>query len=243
MVMTTSPWILVNVLRHLPGFTTLVVMALYALVALPMLLPQKVIVGEDGVLVRWAGRTRFISFGMIYEARLTPLGVVIDLDDERSIEVRLTHRADAQTARCTSLVERIQEGIEAHRRRGHAEDEALLARGSRSYEEWIRDMSAIGSAEGGYRAIAIPRERLWGVLENRAADASAREGAALALHAKLDDDERIRLNVVAQKSASPRLRIALDAVTNASPETMGAVLAEAEDEASEAADSRRAGLG
>lgn len=213
-VLTTSPWILVNVLRHLPGFTTLIVIGLYGLVGLPMILPQKVAIGEDGLLLRWAGRRRFVPFGALRAARATPLGVELELTDDRTVEIRLTHRADAETARRTAMLGRLEEGINTHRALAPAEDEALLARGERAVEAWIRDVSALGAADAfGYRAIAIPRERLWAVLENPSADPSARQGAAIALRDRLDEEERERLMAVAQKSASPRLRIAIDAVS------------------------------
>jgi hypothetical protein len=78
----------------------------------------------------------------------------------------------------------------------------------------LRDRGALGACEhGGYRAAAIPRERLWAVVESPAADPSAREGAALALSASLDADERARLAALALKTAQPRLRVALDEVS------------------------------
>jgi hypothetical protein len=72
---------------------------------------------------------------------------------------------------------------------------------------------------GGYRAAAIPRERLWDVVENPAADPSAREGAALALSVSLDADDRSRLAALAQTTAQPRLRVALDGVSREEDES------------------------
>jgi hypothetical protein len=227
-ILTTSPWILFNVLRHLPGFSLLVVLALYGLIALPIVLPQKVAIGEDGVLLKWAGRRRFVPFAVLREVRATALGVELDLIDDRTLEIRLSHRADADERRRAAMVARINEGIATHRALAPAEDESLLARGQRDYETWIHDMGALGHVESGYRAIAIPRERLWAVLENPAAAPSAREGAALALHALLDDEERVRLLSIAHKSASPRLRIAIDAVTTADARRLRVAFEEAE---------------
>jgi hypothetical protein len=218
-ILTTSPWILFNLLRHLPALTLFLVAPLYALIALPLIVPQKITIGEDGVLLRWAGRRRFVSFGILRGARATPLGVILDLagrDEGRTIEIRLSHRAEAETLRRTAMLERIAQGIEAHRALAPAEDEALLLRGERPLEAWIEEMSILGMGEeGGYRVMAIPRERLWSVLENPKANPSARQGAALALRAKLDEQDRTRLESVSQKSASPHLRVAIDAVTNA----------------------------
>ncbi|MBX3225211.1 MAG: hypothetical protein KF795_32140 [Labilithrix sp.] len=215
-VLTTSPWILVNLLRHMPAWTILVVLALYGLIALPMVLPQKIAVGDDGILLRWAGRRRFVPFGLLREARATSLGVELELADDRELEIRLSHRADAAASRRAAMLERIDEGLVNHRALAPAEDEALLTRGDRDLDAWIREMNALGAADAhGYRTIAIPRERLWAVLENPGADPSARQGAALALRARLDEDERERLVTIAHKSASPRLRVSIDAVARA----------------------------
>ncbi|MDF2697980.1 MAG: uncharacterized protein K0S65_6363, partial [Labilithrix sp.] len=232
-VLTTSPWIFVNLLRHMPGWSILVVMGLYGVIALPMVLPQKVAVGEDGILLRWASRRRFVPFALLRDARATALGVELELDDEHAIEIRLTHRADAESARRAEMLERIEEGLAQHRALAPAEDEALLVRGDRALEAWVEEMNILGTADAyGYRTIAIPRERLWAVLENPGADPSARQGAAIALRARLDDDERDRLLSIGQKSASPRLRVALDAVARA-PDAprLHLALEESEDEA------------
>ena len=215
-ILTTSPWILFNLLRHMPGWTVLIVLGLYGVIALPMVLPQKIAIGEDGILLRWAGQRRFVPFGLLREARATPLGVQLELEDAREIEVRLTHRADAEAARRIAILERIDQGLTRHRALAPAEDEALLTRGERNLDAWIDEMNILGTADAyGYRMIAIPRERLWAVLENPGADPSARQGAALALRARLDDEERERLVSIGQKSASPRLRVAIDAVARA----------------------------
>jgi hypothetical protein len=234
-ILTTSPWILFNLVRHMPGWTIFVVLGLYGVIALPMVLPQKIAIGEDGILLRWAGRRRFIPFGLLRAARPTALGAVLELEDDREVEVRLTHRADAEAARRTTLLDRIEKGLAHHRALEPAEDEALLTRGERDLEAWIQEMAFLGTSEAhGYRTIAIPRERLWAVLENPVADPSARQGAALALRARLDDDERDRLAAIGQKIASPRLRIALDAVARATTEPqLRVVLDSAELEESE----------
>jgi hypothetical protein len=231
-VLTTSPWILFNLLRHMPGWTVIVVVGLYGVIALPMVLPQKLAIGDDGILLRWAGRRRFVPFGLLREARATKLGVELELEDQREIEIRLTHRADAEVSRRTAILKRIGEGLMHHRALAPAEDEALLTRGERDIDVWIQEMSVLGT-EGadGYRAIAIPRERLWSILENPVADPSARQGAALALRVRLDDEERERLASIGHKSASPRMRIALDAVMRVSDVShLRVALVESEDE-------------
>lgn len=213
-VLTTSPWIVLNVLRFLPAFSVAVIAVLYAMLGLPLLLPQRLLVGEDGVLLRWAGRTRFVPFARIVAVRETPLGIELDLGwEEPPLEIRVGHRADTQAQKRAQIVARIDAGMAAQRALAHADDEGMLARGERPLEAWIDAAEALGQGDAGYRVAAIPRDRLWAVLENAAADPSAREAAAIALRVQLADEERERLDLVAQRSASPRLRITLDAVT------------------------------
>ncbi|HVJ94457.1 MAG TPA: hypothetical protein VM580_31940, partial [Labilithrix sp.] len=139
--------------------------------------------------------------------------VELELEDGRVIEIRLGHRADADIPRRTAMFGRIAEGLAKHRALAPSEDEAFLLRGPRSLDGWLDELHLLGKPGSlGYRAIAIPRDRLWAVLENPSAAPSARRGAALALHAGLDDEERERLVSVAQKSASPHLRVALDVI-------------------------------
>lgn len=232
-ILTTSPWLFFNLVRYMPSWSFAVVLSLYGVIALPIVLPQKVAIGEDGILLRWAGRRRFIPFSLLRDARSTPLGLKLDLADERTVEIRLTHRDGTEVSRRAAMLSRIEEGLAHHRALAPAEDEALLTRGERELDKWIHEMTVLGTSDAyGYRTIAIPRDRLWAVLENPSADPSARQGAAIALRARLDDDERERLAAIGQKSASPHLRVAIDAVARApdAPHLRIALEASEEDE-------------
>ena len=213
-VLTASPWVLINVLRLIPGWGIAILAALYGLILLPTFLPQRVDVGHDGVFLRWLGNKRFIPFSAIEIVSASKVGVDLFLRGERHVEIRLTQKNGGATAQVSALVARIKEGILAQAGLTRADEEAFLARSGRDLETWMKDMRALGGGElGGYRAAAIPRDRLWAVVENPAADPSAREGAALALSASLDADDRSRLATLAQKTAQPRLRVALDGVS------------------------------
>jgi len=217
--LTTSPWILINFVRLLPLWSWGLIAAAYGVIALPVLLPQQVEVGQDGVLLRWLGKRRFVPFGAIETALADDLGVVLFLKDGRRLEIRLSQRADGAKEARSKLLTRIREGMLAQAEMARAEEEVLFVRGERDVDTWLRDMRALGSGDaGGYRVIAIPRERLWEIVESPAADPSAREGAALALHATLDDEERERLRALVDATALPRLRVALDGVARETDE-------------------------
>lgn len=213
-VLTASPWVLINILRLIPAWGIGILVALYGVILLPTFLPQRVDVGHDGVFLRWLGNERFIPFSAIEIVSGSKVGVDLFLRGERHVEIRMTQKDGGARAQVNALVARIQEGIAAQSGLSRADEEAFLARTGRDLETWMKDMRALGSGElGGYRAAAIPRERLWAVVENPAADPSAREGAAFALSASLDASDRSRLATLAQKTAQPRLRIALDGVS------------------------------
>jgi hypothetical protein len=213
-VLTASPWIIFNFLRLIPAWGLGVLALLYGVILLPTFLPQRVDVGHDGIFLRWLGNKRFIPFSAIDIASSSKLGVDLFLRGDAHVEIRLTQKEGAADAQVKALLARIKEGIVAHAGLARADEEAFLARTGRDVPTWMREMRALGAGEmGGYRAAAIPRERLWAVVENPAADPSAREGAALALSASLDADDRARLAALAQKTAQPRLRIALDGVS------------------------------
>jgi hypothetical protein len=61
---------------------------------------------------------------------------------------------------------------------------------------------------------------LWRVAEDPALDESARIGAAIALRSNITDGDRERLRVVATSTASPRVRIALDAAVSSPDEDL-----------------------
>lgn len=213
-LLTASPWVLVNVLRFVPPWGIALLVALYGVILIPTFLPQRVDVGHDGVFLRWLGNKRFIPFSAVEIVSGNKLGVDLFLRGERHVEIRLTQKDGSADAQVNALVARIKEGIAAQAGLTRADEEAFLARTGRDLDSWMRDMRTLGAGEmGGYRAAAIPRERLWAVVENPAADPSAREGAALALSATLDADDRSRLAALAQKTAQPRLRVALDGVS------------------------------
>jgi hypothetical protein len=198
---------------------------------------QRVDVGHDGVSLRWLWRMRFIPFSAIESVAKTQLGVELVLRDGRHVNVSLTPSKTDQASPEAALIACINEGITAQSAPATADEEASLARGGRDFETWIRDMRALGASQaGGYRAFAISRERLWAVVESLRADPSAREGAALGLSARLDENDRVRLATLAQNTMQPRLRVAFEGVSRELQEArLRVALEEAEGELDESA--------
>jgi hypothetical protein len=77
---------------------------------------------------------------------------------------------------------------------------------------WMRELEAMQvGVEGSYRRATVSDEALWRVVQDASLDARMRAGAAVALRKVLDDAGRQRLRLVAGSTASPRLRVALEA--------------------------------
>lgn len=212
--MTLPGYSLVQAVKLLPWWAAWLLSVLYLVALLPIVLPQRVNVGDDGVSLRWLGRRRFIPFRKIIAVSRTPLGLTLVLDGGRLTEILLAPNEAAVPPERDLLIERISAGVGLEKTLSRADEEAILGRGGRDLDTWVRELQALGTEDSaGYRGLAIPRERLWEIVENPAAEPSAREGAAIALHAALDESERARLGVLAQSTAAPRLRVALDAAT------------------------------
>ena len=181
----------------------------------------RVSVGADGVRIRHLlQRARFVPFSAIEEA----------VTDGRDIELRLAggeeivmhHPAGrgmtpvlfadrADEAR--KLVERITSQVEAHRA-STAADPAVFARSGRETEQWVRDVVGAADVNASYRTPAVPPDELWRIVEDAAAPATARAGAAVALRGALDEEGRERLRATADACAAPRLRVALETVAS-----------------------------
>jgi hypothetical protein len=173
--------------------------------------PTRISVGDDGVLVAWIGKSQFVPYSDI--ARVEPQGadacLVLTSGDSRFLSIgqkSIPTPGDKRDA----LIERIEKGRVAYRRWGSARDvEALVERGARDAESWMRALRGLLDQES-YRTVTLDPELLWRVVEDPSARPSARVGAVVALGRWLDRVGRHRLRQAAVASASPRLRVALE---------------------------------
>jgi hypothetical protein len=192
-----------------PAALALAVVALAVLFA-GAVVPTHVSVGADGVLVRWLGATRYVPWSRVAGIEAFEGGVVLAIEGGRWLTLRMPAGLDGRYRERGAMLERMRV---AWRGRAQARpDETaprLFRRAGGRTREWVRAMRAIGSAPAGYRSAAMPRERLWRIVENPRADRVSRTGAALALSPGLDEGGRDRLFAAASSCAEPRLRIAL----------------------------------
>jgi hypothetical protein len=198
--------------RSVPLALVLAVAALIALCA-GVSVPTRLTVGADGVLVQWLGTERFVAWADVAAVEPFDGGIVLALTKERWITLRMPIAREHRHPSGEALTERIQTAWRADRRAAPWRDEVaarLLRREGRRTREWVRAMRSLPSGDPlGYRRAAVLPERLWRVVEDPGADATARVGAAVALSASLDDAGRARLLVASTACVEPRLRIAL----------------------------------
>lgn len=177
--------------------------------------PGKITVGLDGILQQW-----------FFWKRFTPLHAIRNVmtEGEREIRIAMIEGKDqviavstqkrwggVYTERRNMIVARMREAMAASRAPGRGVDvTALVARGTRSLEEWKKGLAALESGDSGYRQAALREEDLWRIVEDPRASSDARAGAAMLLRKGLDEAGRARVRVAAETTASPHLRIALE---------------------------------
>jgi len=212
----------------IPMFLALLVAVSIAMVLYSINQMLRVSVGADGVRVRHLlQRARFVPFSAIEEALTDGRDITLRLAGGEKIVMHhpagkgfkpLAFADRAEDGR--KLVERIKAQVEAHQARANA-DATLFARAGRETAQWVRDVVSVGATDGqasSYRTPAVPPDALWRIVENAAAPATARAGAAVALRGALDEEGRVRLRATADACAAPKLRVALEVVASAEAE-------------------------
>lgn len=179
--------------------------------------PSKITVGVDGILMRWLWRKRFVPMSRVVSATADgSTRIRLELTDGsfQTIYTANNKRSGGVYTQHRDLVlARIREAMRAYREMGPGADVAtLVARGERTPAEWKKALSALGENDASYRQAAIREEDLWRVVEDPRAAADARAGAAHLLRKGLDADGKARVRVAAEATASPKLRVALEAV-------------------------------
>jgi len=197
--------------------------------AFALSLPSKVVVGVDGILVRWLWRRRFIPHADIVDVtREGPHALRIrrrsGLDELLWTTKKTSSVSGLEQQRRDAMLARIQAAHRAYLEAGpRADVSALLARGARSAREWRSALDAL-SGDRGYREASVRPEDLLGVLEDPRAPEDVRAAAAAVLVRKSDDATKARIRVVADATASPKLRVVLDAAARGAEDLLDRAL-------------------
>lgn len=206
-----------------------------------MVLPTTVVVGADGVLVRWAGLTRFCAFADVARVEALGTGVRLHRKDGACFDVVVGRPQLARTnlgpgrnpaLDRDAIIARIEQAMRVRAATpAGALDPAALARNGRALPEWIGAVRALLDPVRSPREAAVSPEDFWRLVEDVDAPADTRAAAAVALAPSLDERGRQRLRVAAEAVASPRLRVVLEASADgrdeAAHEALGEVSASA----------------
>jgi hypothetical protein len=207
-------------LANIVSFTLYIPALLLALMPIALwVVPTRVDVGADGLLVRWFGTQRFIRIDTIHQTaqfervhgryRYTGVRVMLHNGEVYEIDVRASNLNADET---TALKARIDEAVARCRNEAAVAVAEHLARGDRSVDLWVRGLRNTGrGSHEGFRALAFDRDDLWRVLESSTSSPEARAAAAVVLTEGSDARDAQRIRVVADAVAEPRLRVALDA--------------------------------
>jgi hypothetical protein len=202
---------------------------------LQMVAPAKVVVGADGVYLKWLWQKRFVAIEDIERAEIVEGDPMFN---GVALYVRLVRKSGEPVdlfvqsvrsnfggmgfnkfvrMRAEILAERINEAVDGKSRgvKGSSSalawDGALLSRGERAIEEWVAALRGLRAKAETFREPGAVLDQLWGVLEDAQAAPEKRAAAAVALSPHLDDGGRERLRLAAQATVAPKLRIALEA--------------------------------
>jgi hypothetical protein len=193
-------------------------------------LPTRVTVGADGLDVRWLRRRRFIPYRSIL--RVVPAfgQVRVVLADGTTLRLRGQRRSFTPQTRSEhrAMVDRLGTAIEEHVAASRVQEAvAQLPAPAQDGAGWLRELDAVQvGVEGSYRRAVVSDDALWRVVEDASLDEKTRAGAAVALRKMLDDEGRQRLRVVAEATASPRLRVAFEAASGSEEEAIAQSLEE-----------------
>jgi hypothetical protein len=195
-------------------------LAIFPLLVVPLaaaMLGSTITVGADGVLTRWMGLERFYPYEEFPDVMPHENGVTLLGRSGQAVTIATSparRRELPQPAMTRAAVqERIEEAQRAFAEHRGIHAAALVARSGREMSDWLGALRSL-AASADYREAAVPREALWRIAEDPAADPTARAGAAVALRARIDEADRARLRVAAESSVSPKLRVALEAAAS-----------------------------
>ncbi|MEZ4393582.1 MAG: hypothetical protein R3A48_21145 [Polyangiales bacterium] len=186
-------------------------------------------VGDDALVFRWFGRERVIPLARVAEVKPVVEGVRVNLVDGESLEFHVRfappRHAGSMSARESRAAwqREIIARIEAARERLSASDVqlSLPALADGDAEAWVDAVrEAARSRDAHYREHALTEERLWQAVESPRTHGARRAAAAIALGASLDEPGRARMRIAAEGVATPRVRIALEAVARGDDEAL-----------------------
>ena len=171
------------------------------------LLPSWVSIGTDGVLVQKPFKT-FIPFPQLSGARVDGgpayFKVVLERTTGKPLRIPAATRDQAD-----AIVRQVDAALDAFASRRKAALIEGLEPGEQVPEAWRRSLQNL-MAKGGYRTQSVDREQLLRVVEDPGQPEKIRVAAVVALEPDARPEDKKRVRVAAEASASPKVRVALE---------------------------------
>ncbi len=221
-VMLAPAFVFLGRVLHVPGVQFLMLIPFLMMLAL-FSVPTHLLVGADGLLIKWLFWQRFIAHDQIQRVTRYDEGssgkryVGIDVVLHSGETIRLPVMQAAWDNGTVAMIhERVREAAHAWREGSAHTDASVLAQPHETTNaQWIPHLRALGmGALATHRTAPLLPDTLWRIVEDPSARPTERVAAAIALSGSIDDDGKGRLRVVAQATALPKLRAALDAVAD-----------------------------
>ena len=176
-------------------------------------------VGVDGLILRSPVRQRFISYRDITDVSRDESGehVILSLTGGKRITLApgfLFERdqLSRSSLRAAQFYELVQSRIHAASDAADVDLQSSLEQRNQPLEQWRKRLVQL--AQGGYRERGAQRDEIAAVLDDAAATAEQRLGAALTLAQLHDPESRARVRVAADRCAEPKLRVALECIAS-----------------------------
>lgn len=185
-----------------------------------------VTVGSDGVIVAGGSiraKKRFYPLDRVASVDLTR-GANARKVPETIVWLRMKDGSDAEIARFLSnarteelaetIAGRVREAMAARDALPAAEASSLLDGIGDGVGAWLGSLKKLAAKGDGYRAAALTRDRLVGLVDDARAAVRTRIGAAVMLAEQGDTEGLARVRIAADACASPRVRVALEKVAD-----------------------------
>jgi hypothetical protein len=186
---------------------------LVGFVTAQLLAPRALSVGADGLALDGRVGSRFIPYSDLDRVEVTRNGLGVHYKDGRYELAGSMGSIEAPEA----LERRIREAMNAGGPQGGSADALdALERQGRPFAAWRESITQWANSMGSLRDTGVATETLFELLKDGSAPAVKRIGAAIALLSR-GEGHRDQLRAVAETSAEPHVRVALERVIEGEP--------------------------
>jgi hypothetical protein len=189
--------------RHTQGFVALFAMMPVALIVTLVLHTVHVTIGNDGiVLKRPLLRASFVLHREVTGVRVEKNVIVIERSGGKpfALSTSLGGSTPRDEKNASALARTLRA---ASKNVTTPQSVPQIGRVGRSHREWLDELRRVGGAD--YRTAHVERDGLWSVVESSESVPAERVAAAIALRSTASNEDRARLDAIADGLARPKL--------------------------------------